>query len=138
MDEKKTDGTTTSVATEPVIPIANDEPITSYSMLEPRMKRLYGAFYKELYYTHERRVLDPKVQELISVAASIVAKCEGCVDGHIKKALELGVTKEELSEAVCIAVAINAAAAVDMTDKSAARLGINHFPMQKPSPNGNG
>jgi AhpD family alkylhydroperoxidase len=122
---------------EDLIPVAAPGPVDSYSMLEPRMKRLYGSFYKELYYTPERRVLDPKVQELISVAASIVAKCEGCVDGHIKKALSLGVTKEELSEAICIAVAINAAAMVDMTDRSAARLGLNHFPMtQKPSPNG--
>jgi AhpD family alkylhydroperoxidase len=100
-------------------------------MLEPRMKRLYGAFYRELYYTPERRVLDPKVQELISIAASLVAKCEGCVDGHIKKAIELGATKEELSETICIAVAINAASMVDLTDHSAARLGLNNFPMKK-------
>ena len=109
--------------------------MTSYSMLEPRMKKVYGAFYKELYFTPERRVLDPKTQELISIAASIVAKCEGCIDGHIKKALSLGATKEELSETICIAVAINAAAMVDLTDRSAARLGLNHFPMpQAPTP----
>ncbi len=114
-----------------LIPVAANEPVTSYSMLEPRMKKVYGAFYKELYFTPERRVLDPKTQELISVAASIVAKCEGCIDGHIKKALSLGATKEELSETICIAVAINAAAMVDLTDRSAARLGLNHFPMQQ-------
>ena len=50
------------VATDRVIPMATDEPSSSYSMLEPRMKKVYGAYYKELYYTPERRVLDPKVQ----------------------------------------------------------------------------
>ena len=109
------------------IPTINP-PRESYSMLEPRMKKVYGAYYKELYYTPERRVLDPKIQELISIAASLVAKCDGCIDGHIKKALELGATKEEISESICIAAAINAAAVIDLTDRAAARLNLNHFP----------
>src|SRR5919199_825225 len=113
-----------------VIPVAGEAAPTSYSMLEPRMKKVYGAYYKELYYTPERRILDPKVQELISIAASLIAKCEGCIDGHIKKALALGVTKEEISETICIAAAINAAAMVDLSDRTAARLGLNHFPMK--------
>src|SRR5919206_3995949 len=121
------------VSTERAIPMASDEPTNSYSMLEPRMKKVYGAYYKELYYTPERRVLDPKVQELISLAASLVAKCEGCLDGHMKKALALGASKEEISEAICIAAAISAAAIIDLSDRTAARLGLNHFPMkQKP------
>src|SRR4051794_3906865 len=95
------------------IPVTDDAQTSSYSMLEPRMKKVYGAYYKELYYTPERRVLDPKIQELISIAASLVAKCDGCIDGHIKKALSFGATKEEISEAICIAAAINAAAVID-------------------------
>jgi AhpD family alkylhydroperoxidase len=111
-----------------VIPLAGDAAPSSYSMLEPRMKKVYGAYYKELYYTPERRVLDPKVQELVSIAASLVAKCEGCLDGHMKKALALGATKEEISETICIAAAINAASMIDLSDRTAARLGLNHFP----------
>jgi AhpD family alkylhydroperoxidase len=118
------------VSTEATIPIASDEPTESYSMLEPRIKKVYGAYYKELYYTPERRVLDPKVQELISIAASLVAKCQGCIDGHMKKALALGATKEEISETISIAAAINAAAVIDLSDGCASRLGLNHFPMK--------
>ena len=117
---------------EPLIPVTNTDS-TSYSMLEPRMKKVYGAYYKELYFTPERRVLSPKVQELISIAASLVAKCEGCIDGHMKKTLELGATKEEISETICIAAAINAASIIDLSDGTAARLGLNHFP-SKPRP----
>ena len=120
------------VSTTTTIPMASDEPTDSYSMLEPRMKKVYGAYYKELYYTPERRVLDPKVQELISLAASLVAKCEGCIDGHMKKALSLGATKEEISETICIAAAISAAAIVDHSDRTAARLGLSHFPTPRP------
>ncbi len=111
-----------------LIPTAGEAQTTSYSMLEPRMKKFYGAYYKELYYNDAARVLDPKVQELISIAASLVAKCEGCIDGHMKKALALGATKEEISETICIAAAINAAAMIDLSDRTAARLGLNHFP----------
>jgi AhpD family alkylhydroperoxidase len=116
-----------------LIPVAGDEATNSYSMLEPRMKKVYGAYYKELYYTPERRILDPKVQELISIAASLVAKCDGCIDGHMKKALALGATKEEISETICIAAAINAAAMIDLSDRTAARLGLNHFPSKPPT-----
>lgn len=117
-----------------VIPVAGEAAPSSYSMLEPRMKKVYGAYYKELYYTPERRVLDPKVQELISIAASLVANCEGCLDGHMKKALALGATKEEISETICIAAAINAASMIDLSDRSAARLGLNHFPTHPSRP----
>lgn len=121
---EKTEQTTTVDG----IPTSNNAAPESYSMLEPRMKKAYGAYYKELYYTPERRVLDPKIQELISIAASLVAKCEGCIDGHINKALEYGATKEEISEAICIAAGINAAAVIDLTDRAASRLNLNHFP----------
>lgn len=129
IDETQNDAP--SLSDDSPIPVATDEPISSYSMLEPRMKKVYGAYYKELYYTPERRILDPKVQELISIAASLVAKCDGCIDGHIKKALELGATKEEISETICIAAAINAAAVIDLTDRAAGRLSLNHFPMTR-------
>ena len=134
MDDRSTaEKSGSNPPSDELIPAAPGEATSSYSMLESRMKKIYGLFYKELYYTPERRILDPKVQELISIAASLVAKCEGCVDGHVKKALALGATKEEISETICIAVAINAAAVVDFSDQSAFRLGLNHFP-NKPAP----
>ena len=46
----------------------------------------------------------------------------------MRKALKLGATKEEISEAIVIAIGINAAAIVDQTDRTATRLGLNHFP----------
>ena len=99
----------------------------SYSMIEPRLKNIYAQFYKETYFT-DQKSLDGKTQELIALGCSLVAKCDGCIEGHIKKALKEGATKEEISEAIVIAVGINAAAIVDMTDKAAAKLGLNHFP----------
>lgn len=111
-------------------PGTKDAP-ASYSMIQPRMRNIYAQFYKETYFS-ENRALDSKTQELIALAASLVARCQGCIEGHIQKALKYGATKEEISEAIVIAVGINAASIVDLTDNAAQKLGLNHFPA-KPS-----
>lgn len=121
---------------EPEVPASNSTPKqegkpASYSMMEPKMRRIYGEFYREIYYS-EKKHLDTKTQELISIAASLVAKCQGCIEGHLKKALESGATEEEISEAISIAAAINAAAIIDLTDVAAKNMNINHFPSDGP------
>jgi AhpD family alkylhydroperoxidase len=98
---------------------------SSMSMIEPRFRNIYKSFYKETYYTST--TLDAKTKELIALACSLVAKCEGCARGHIKKALELGATKQEISDAIVVAVGIGAASVVDMSDKAAIHLDLHHF-----------
>ena len=48
----------------------------------------------------EKRALqaenDRKTKELIAIGVSLVAKCEGCLEGHLKKAKELGLKKVEV------------------------------------------
>ncbi|GAB3447476.1 carboxymuconolactone decarboxylase family protein [Insolitispirillum peregrinum] len=48
--------------------------------------------------------LDAKTKELLAVAISIAARCDGCIAFHTKAALRLGVTREELMETVGIAL----------------------------------
>ncbi len=98
----------------------------SYSMIEPRMKRIYFDFYRETYSSQCSR-LDRKTQELIAIAASLTAKCQGCLEGHIRKALKEGATKEEIAEAIAIAMGVNAAAVVDLTDIAAEHLNLEFF-----------
>jgi AhpD family alkylhydroperoxidase len=97
----------------------------SMSMIEPRLRNIYLSFYKESYFTPS--ALDLKTKELIAIGVSLAAKCEGCLQGHIKKALELGLTKEEISDAIVIAVGIAAAGVVDMSDRAAIKLDLHHF-----------
>jgi AhpD family alkylhydroperoxidase len=97
----------------------------SMSMIEPRFRNIYKSFYKETYFTPTN--LDLKTKELIAIGVSLVAKCEGCLQGHIKKALEIGVTKAEISDAIVIAVGIAAAGVVDMSDHAATKLDLHHF-----------
>ena len=104
---------------------------SSMSMIEPRFRNIYKQFYKESYFTPT--TLDLKTKELIAIGVSLVAKCEGCLEGHIKKAVELGLTKQEISDAIVIAIGIAAAGVVDMTDKAAIKLDLHHFEGSKPS-----
>ena len=97
----------------------------SMTMIEPRMRSIYKQFYKESYFTPS--ALDLKTKELIAIGVSLVAKCEGCLEGHLKKARELGLTKEEISDAIVIAIGIAAAAVLDMSDKAAIKLDLHHF-----------
>ena len=96
----------------------------SYTMVEPRMRKIYFRFYQD---TYKNSVLDRKTKELVAIAASLAAHCEGCLEGHIKKALKYGATREELSETIAITMGVNAAAIVDLTDKASEALLIRHF-----------
>jgi alkylhydroperoxidase/carboxymuconolactone decarboxylase family protein YurZ len=49
------------------------------------------------------------------------------LEGHIKKALEVGATKQEISDAIVVAVGIAAAGVVDMSDRAAIKLDLHHF-----------
>ena len=98
--------------------------VESYSMLDPKMKKIYFEFYAE---TYKPSTLDRKTKELIAISASLISKCQGCLEGHIKKALKLGATREEISETIAIAMGVNAASVVDLTDIAAANLNLQHF-----------
>jgi AhpD family alkylhydroperoxidase len=95
------------------------------SMIEPRLRNIYLKFYKESYLTPS--VLDLKTKELIAIGCSLIAKCKGCAEGHIRKALEVGATQEEISDAIAVAIGIGAASVLDESDKAAISLDLHHF-----------
>jgi AhpD family alkylhydroperoxidase len=56
--------------------------------------------------------LDAKTRELIALAVAVTTRCDGCIANHTKKAIELGTSREEIAEALGVAVAMNAGAAL--------------------------
>jgi AhpD family alkylhydroperoxidase len=100
------------------------EQSSSYTMVEPRFREIYFQFYKE---TYKPSVLDRKTKELVAIAASLAAKCQGCLEGHIKKALKFGATRDEISESIAIAIGVNAAAIVDLSDIAADNLNLKLY-----------
>jgi AhpD family alkylhydroperoxidase len=96
----------------------------SYSMIPPRFREIYFQFYKE---TYRPSVLDRKTKELVAIAASLAAHCQGCLQGHVKKALKFGASREEIGEAIAIAIGVNAAAMVDLTDIAAEEMELKLY-----------
>jgi AhpD family alkylhydroperoxidase len=56
--------------------------------------------------------LDAKTRELIALAVAITLRCDGCIAVHTAEANKLGASKEELAEALGVAISVNAGAAL--------------------------
>ncbi len=56
--------------------------------------------------------LDAKTRELIALAVSVTTRCDGCITVHTAEALKQGASREEIAEALGVAVALNAGAAM--------------------------
>jgi len=74
--------------------------------------------------------LGEKTRQLISLAVAVTTRCDGCIVFHSEAALKAGATKEEISEALGVAVAMNAGAALVFSsrvlDAVAARTAAAH------------
>jgi AhpD family alkylhydroperoxidase len=60
----------------------------------------------------KKDLLGVKVRELIALAVAVTARCDGCITVHSEAALRHGATNEEIAEALGVAVAVNAGAAL--------------------------
>jgi AhpD family alkylhydroperoxidase len=56
--------------------------------------------------------LDAKTRELISLAVAVTTRCDGCITVHVGEALKYGANREEIAEALGVAIAMNAGAAL--------------------------
>lgn len=59
--------------------------------------------------------LAPKMHELIALAVAVTTRCDGCIAVHTKAAVSHGATREEIAEALGVAIALNAGAALTYT-----------------------
>ena len=57
-------------------------------------------------------LLGPKVRELISLAVAVSVRCDGCITVHTEAAARHGASREEIAEALAVATAVNAGAAL--------------------------
>jgi AhpD family alkylhydroperoxidase len=57
-------------------------------------------------------LLGEKIRQLICLAVAVTERCDGCIVIHSDAALKAGATREEISEALGVAMAMNAGAAL--------------------------
>ncbi len=56
--------------------------------------------------------LDAKTRELIALAVAVTTRCDGCIAVHSKAAVDSGASQQEIAEALGVAMALNAGAAL--------------------------
>ena len=56
--------------------------------------------------------LDEKTRQLISLAVAVTTRCDGCISDHAQLAADAGASKEQIAEALGVAIAMNAGAAL--------------------------
>ncbi|HEV3332183.1 MAG TPA: carboxymuconolactone decarboxylase family protein [Bryobacteraceae bacterium] len=56
--------------------------------------------------------LDAKMRELIALAVAVSLRCDGCITVHTDAAIKHGASREEIAEALGVAVSVNAGAAL--------------------------
>jgi AhpD family alkylhydroperoxidase len=56
-------------------------------------------------------LLGEKTRQLISIAIAVTTRCDGCITFHTDAALKAGATKQEIAEALGVAMAMNAGVA---------------------------
>ena len=79
------------------------------AQLNPEAVRGIQAIEKSV---EKSRKLDAKTHELIALAVAVTTRCDGCIARHTKLAIDVGVTREEIAEALSTAIALNAGAAL--------------------------
>ena len=56
--------------------------------------------------------LGAKTRELIALAVAVTTRCDGCIAFHAAEAVKLGVSDEEIAEALGVTINLNAGAAI--------------------------
>jgi alkyl hydroperoxide reductase subunit D len=85
---------------------------------DDELKQLRPELRMNAYATHGG--VDKRAFELWSLAASIVGKCDFCIDSHYRLLKDSGVTVLELRDVGRIAAVVNAAAQVIVAEEAAA------------------
>lgn len=83
--------------------------VGDYAKLNPDLIKGFMAIESAVEKTGH---LEPKVHELIALAVAVTTRCDGCISIHTMKAVEHGATVGEITEALGVAIALNAGAAL--------------------------
>lgn len=72
--------------------------------LRKDIPEVMGAFHQLATSATTEGALDKKTKELIALAVGVAGHCKGCIGFHVKALVRLGVTREELTETLGMAI----------------------------------
>ncbi|HEY3362809.1 MAG TPA: carboxymuconolactone decarboxylase family protein [Methanosarcina sp.] len=79
----------------------------------PETAEAYGQMRNSIF---KDGYLDLKTKELIAVTSAVLMRCQFCVDAHSKRAIAAGATKEEIAEAISVAMFVAAGSQIGWTN----------------------
>jgi AhpD family alkylhydroperoxidase len=83
--------------------------VKEISAVSPDIVKAYaGLHHANSQSTH----IDKKTRELIALGVAVTLRCDGCINAHTDSAIMAGATKEEIIEALGVAIMVNAGAAM--------------------------
>jgi AhpD family alkylhydroperoxidase len=83
--------------------------VREMSAANPDLVRAYaGLSQANAKSTH----LDAKTRELIALGVAVSLRCDGCINAHTEAAIKAGASKEEVVDALGVAIMVNAGAAM--------------------------
>ena len=69
--------------------------------------------YAEFHHTNSAsQHLDRKTRELIALGVAVTLRCDGCINAHTEAAANAGATRDEIVDALGVAIMVNAGAAM--------------------------
>lgn len=79
-------------------------PGMSLSLIAKQQPQAISKLYQLKHEVFQEGALTSKEKELIAVSLACVLKCDTCLETHVKAAQDLGATRDELREAMLVAM----------------------------------
>ncbi|VBB06443.1 alkylhydroperoxidase ahpd core [Lucifera butyrica] len=79
--------------------------------------------------------LDNRMTELIAIGVSVGANCQPCLEYHVAKAREIGISEQEIQEAIHVGQTVRKGAAYKMDQHI---MALREKPSAGPQPAGGG
>lgn len=79
----------------------------------PETAEAFGQMRKSIF---KDSYLDVKTKELIAISCSVLMRCQFCIETHSQRAVAAGSTKEEIAEAISVAMFIAAGTQIGWTN----------------------
>src|SRR5271169_1194534 len=83
--------------------------VKEISAVNPDIVKAYAGFHRA---NSGSMHIDAKVRELIALGVAVTLRCDGCITAHTDAAIKAGATKDEIVEALGVAIMVNAGAAM--------------------------
>ena len=81
--------------------------VKEIGMINPDLVKAYAAFHHA---NSASKHLDAKTRELIALAVAVTVRCDGCINVHSEAAARHGASKDEIVDALGVAIMVNAGA----------------------------